>query len=172
MRDTRSLCHPGALHLDRPRAQVVEQSNTVPEQDGYQVYVYLVKNSRPYALLHDTRGAYGDVLVARDLLCLLDGALDAVRDEREGRSLVNPFLRDGMGDDEGRYAQGGAATPPVGDVERPPSGYKRPHLGVCLPKELGALRRDLEHHLGTRQPVFGVAAREPREEPLTAVTQG
>jgi hypothetical protein len=46
---------------------------------------------------------------------------------------MNPLLRDGMGEDEGRYAQGGIATSSIGDV-------KRPHLGVRLPKELGALR--------------------------------
>src|SRR5215216_5982061 len=75
-----------------------------------------------------------------------------------------------MGDDEGRYAQGGTATPPVGDVERPPSRHERPHLAVRLPKELGSLRRDLEHHLGTRQPVFGVAGGVPSQESLAAVT--
>src|SRR5919199_4117833 len=131
--------------------------------------MYLVKKSRSDALPGDARGAHSDVLVARGRFRLLYGAFDAVRDERERRSFVDPFLWDRVGDDEGAYAQGGSATPPICDIERPASRHKRPHLAVCLLKELGALRRDHEHHLGTRQPVFGVAAGVPREEPLTAV---
>ena len=76
-----ALDHLGALQLDRPRAQVVEQSDAVPEQDGHQVYVYLVKKSCSDALLRDTGGARSHVLVARDRSCLLNGALDAVCDE-------------------------------------------------------------------------------------------
>src|SRR5919206_2901013 len=115
---------------------MLEQSDTVPEQDGRQVDVYLVKKSRSDALLRDAHGPNSDVLVARDHFRLLYGAFDAVRDERERRSFVDPFLWDRVGDDEGGYAQGGSATPPIGDVERPPSGYKRPHLAVRLLKEL------------------------------------
>src|SRR5919112_1235690 len=144
---------------------MLEQSDTPSEQDGHQIDVYLVKKSGPYRLLRDASRAYSDVLVLRDRFRLLDGALDAIRDERERRSFVGPFLGDRVGDDEGRYAQGGSATPPVGDVERPPSRHKRPHLAVRLPEELGALRRDLEYHLGTGQSVVGVAAGVPRKEP-------
>jgi hypothetical protein len=75
--------------------------------------VYLVEESRLDALLRDARGAHGDVLVARDRFRLLDGAFDAVRDERERRSFVDPFLRNGMADDEGRYAQGGLPPHPL-----------------------------------------------------------
>src|SRR5919112_2455391 len=157
MCDPRALDHPRALQLDRPPTQVLEQPDAVPEQDGHQVNVYLVEKAGPDALLHDARGAYGDVLLARGRSRLLYGALDAVRDERERRPLVDPFLRNGVGEDEGGYPQGGAATPPVGDVERPPPGHERPHPAVRLPEELGALGRDLEDHLGTGQPVLGVA---------------
>jgi hypothetical protein len=83
MRDPSTLDHLGDLQLDQLRAQVVEQPHTIPEQDGYQVYVYLVKHPGLDALLHDARGAHGDVVVTRNRLRLLDGALDAVRDERE-----------------------------------------------------------------------------------------
>ncbi len=75
VRDPSALDHPRAFQLDRPRAQVVEQSDAVPEQDGHQVYVYLVKKSRPDALLRDAGGAHGDVLLARDRFRLLDGAV-------------------------------------------------------------------------------------------------
>jgi hypothetical protein len=78
------LDHLREFQFDRSHAQVLEQSNTPSEQDGHQVYVYLVKKSRPDALLRDTSGAHGDVLVACDCFRLPYGAFDAVRDEREG----------------------------------------------------------------------------------------
>jgi hypothetical protein len=83
--------------------------------------MYLVKKPRPDALLRDAGGAHSDVLVARDRFRLLDDALDALRDERERRSLVDPFLWKGMGDDEGRYAQGGLPPHPlvISNVLRP-----------------------------------------------------
>jgi hypothetical protein len=74
------LNHPRAFQFDRLHAQMVEQSNTVPEQHGHQVNVYLVKKPRLNALLHDTGGAHSDVLVARDHFRLLNVAFDAVRD--------------------------------------------------------------------------------------------
>ena len=40
---------------------MVEQSDAVPKQDGHQVYVYLVEESRSDALLHDARGAHAVV---------------------------------------------------------------------------------------------------------------
>src|SRR5918997_4274003 len=113
MRDPCPLDHPGALQLYRLGAQMVEQPDAPSEQDGHQVYVYLVEQPRPDALLRDASGAHGDVLVARDRFRLLDGAFDAVRDERERRSFVNPFSGDGVGDDEGRYAQGGLPPHPL-----------------------------------------------------------
>ncbi len=115
------LYHLRALQFDRSRAQVVEQPDALSKQDGYQVYVYLVKKSRPNALLHDAGGGHGDVLLARDRFRLLDGAFDSVRDERERRSFVDPFLGDRVGDDEGGYAQGGLPPHPlvISNVLRP-----------------------------------------------------
>ena len=83
MSDPSSLDHSGALQLDGLCTQMVEQPDAVPEQDGHQVYVYLVKKSRPDALLYEARADYADVLVVRDRPRLLYGALEAVRDERE-----------------------------------------------------------------------------------------
>src|SRR3712207_1588240 len=105
MRDPSSLDHLGALQLDRLGAWVVEQPDAVPEQDGHQVYVYLVKKSRSDALLHEARADQADVLVVRDRFRLLYGAFEAVRDERERRSFVNPLLWDRMGNNKDRYAQ-------------------------------------------------------------------
>ena len=66
--------------------------DTPSEQDGHQVDMYFVEQSGLDGLLRDTSGAYGDVLILRDRSCLLDDALDAVRDERERRSFVDSFL--------------------------------------------------------------------------------
>ena len=75
-----ALDHPRALQVDRPGAEAVEQSDAAPEQDGHQVDVDLVQESRSDALLHDARGTHADVLVARDRLRLLQGAFQAVGD--------------------------------------------------------------------------------------------
>src|SRR5918998_3921251 len=150
---------------------MLEQPDASPEKYWHQVYHYLVEEPGRDALLHDARGHHGDALLARDRFRSPHGAFDPVRDELERRSCVDPSLRDRVGDDEGGYAQGGPAAPPARDVERPASRHGRPHRVFYLPKELGALLRNVEDHLGTRQPVFGVAARVPREESLAAVAQ-
>src|SRR5512132_1532979 len=84
MRHPSALDHPRALQVDRPDAEVVEQGDAAPEQDGHQVEVDLVQEPRSEALLHDAGGAHADVLVAGDRLRLLQGAFEAVGDEREG----------------------------------------------------------------------------------------
>src|SRR4029450_8217209 len=77
-----------------------------------------------------------------------------------------------MGNNKDRHVQGVSATPPVGEVECPPSGYQRPCRCARLAKELGGLRRDLEHHLRARQPVLGVTAKVPTQKPLATLTHG
>jgi hypothetical protein len=57
MRHPGALDHPGDLQVNRPRAQVVEQSDPAAEQEGHQVDVELVQESRSDALLHDARSA-------------------------------------------------------------------------------------------------------------------
>jgi hypothetical protein len=114
---------------------MLEQSDTPSEQDGHQVDVYLVEQLSLDTLLRDIRGSYGDVvLVTCDRSCLLDGALDTIRNERERRSFVDPSLGDRVGDDEGRYTQEGSATPPIGDVESPPSRHEHPPSFCALPE--------------------------------------
>src|SRR5215207_3375802 len=68
-----------------------------------------------------------------------------------------------MGKNKDRYPQGMSATPPMGEVECPPSRHQGPCRSARLAEELGGLRRDPEHHLGSRQPVFGVACGVPRK---------
>src|SRR5207248_1233891 len=107
--------HPGAFQLDGRRAQVVEQADTATEQHGHQVHLYFVKQPGLDALLHDIRAGYGDVLVPRGLLRLTNGALNAVRDEGEGRSFPGPFLGDGMGNDKTGSTPWRVAAPRTGD---------------------------------------------------------
>ena len=71
MRYPSALDHPGALQLDQLGAQVVEQPDATPEQDGHHVDVYLVEDSRSDALLHEARADHADVLIACDLFRLL-----------------------------------------------------------------------------------------------------
>jgi hypothetical protein len=71
---------------------VVEQSDAAPEQNGHQVDVELVQESRADALLHDARGAHADILIAGDRFRLLQGAFQAVGDKRERRSFIDPTL--------------------------------------------------------------------------------
>jgi hypothetical protein len=62
---------------------VVEQADAAPEQDGDQVEVELVQESRSDALLHDAGGAHADVLVPGDRSGLLQGAFESVGDDGE-----------------------------------------------------------------------------------------
>src|SRR5215217_9258496 len=75
-----------------------------------------------------------------------------------------------MANNKDRYVQGVFSTPPISEVECPASRHQRPCRCARFAQELGGLRRDLEHHLGTRQPVFGVAGSVPSQESLAAVT--
>src|SRR6266487_3229674 len=134
--------------------------------------MYLVEESCFDALLHDARGTHTDVLVACDRLRLLYGAFESVRDERERRSFVVPVLWDRAGENEDRYVQRVFATPPIGEVECPSAKHQRPCRSARLGKVLGCLRRDHEDHVGSRQPVFGVASGVPGQEPLATDTHG
>ncbi len=84
MRCPRGLYHPRAFQFDLLGAQMAEQPDAPSEQDGHQIDVYLVEQSGLDGLLRDASGAYGDVLVGRDRLCLLNGFFNAVGDEVKG----------------------------------------------------------------------------------------
>ena len=86
-------------------------------------------SSRSPALMHCcTRFAPidADVLVTCDRFRLRYGAFEAVPDERKRRSFVDPLLWNRVGKNKDRYVQGVSATPPVGEVECPPSCHQRP----------------------------------------------
>src|SRR3954462_7611625 len=123
--------------------------------------MYLVEKSRSDALLHQVRTDHADVLVTCYRFRLRYSAFEAVPDERKRRSFVNPLLRNRMGKNKDWYPQRMSATPPIGEVECPPSRHQSPCRCTRLSKVLGGLRRDLEHHLGASQPIFSVAAAIP-----------
>src|SRR5215211_3345516 len=77
-----------------------------------------------------------------------------------------------MGNNKNWYVQRVSAAPPMSEVKGPPSRHQRPCRCARLAKELGGLRRDPEHHLRARQPVFGVTAEVPTQKPLAALTHG
>ena len=60
----------------------------------------------------------------------------------------------------------------MGEIEGPSTEHQRPGRFPRLAKELGGRRRDPEDHVGSRQPVVGVASGVPRQEPLAAVPMG
>src|SRR5512145_2862866 len=109
------VCYAGGLdrsdafQFDWLCTQVVEQPDTITKQDRRHVNIYFVHQSRLEALLQDTGGAYDDILVPRGFLGLTNGAFNAIRDKGERRSFVDPFLRDGMGNNKTRPPRGMAA---------------------------------------------------------------
>src|SRR5436190_19454970 len=102
--------------------------------------MYLVEESRSDALLHQVRTDHADVLVTCSRFRLRYSAFEAVADERKRRSFVNPLVRNRMGKNKDRYAQRMSATPPIGEVECPPSAHQSPCRGTRLPEVLGGLR--------------------------------
>jgi len=139
MGDTRSLDDTDCLQLNRINAQVVEQPDTLPEQDWHQVDTDFVEQPCPQALLDDMRAADTDVLVHCNLLCLFNGAFDAIRDEGERRSFLHPFLRDIVGHDKDRRAQRVFAALRARHIKHSASRHNGPGGSDHLLKNLGAL---------------------------------
>src|SRR5262245_62594932 len=116
MCDPRVFDEPYAFQFNWLGTEMVEQSDTLSEQDRRQVDMDFVEQPGLEALLRETRGGYRHILVACGLLCLTNGAFNAVGDECERRSLLDPFLWDGMGNNKTRR-MGRIAAPGPGDVE-------------------------------------------------------
>src|SRR3954447_5554145 len=134
--------------------------------------MYLVEKSRSDALLHQVRTDHADVLVTCDRFRLHYSVFEAVPDKRKRRSFINPLLRNRMSKNKDRHAQRMSTTPSMGEVECPSSCHQGPCRCTRLPKLLGGLRRHPEHHLRTRQPIFGAATHIPGQKPLSALTHG
>lgn len=87
MRDSKGLDHPSAFQFDLLSADMIEQSPTIPEQYGHEVYLQLVKKPSLYELLNDIGAAcHRDIFVTCGCFCLPEGAFDSVRDEGKGGS--------------------------------------------------------------------------------------
>jgi len=114
------LDEPYAFQFNWLSAEMLEQSDAITEQDRRQVDMYFVEQPGLEALLRDTRGGDGHILVACGLLCLTNGAFHAVGHEGERRTLLDPFLWDGVGDNKTR-GMGRIAAPGFGDIEHSPS---------------------------------------------------
>src|SRR5260370_32620097 len=92
--------------------------------NGDEVDPNLVHEADIDALLDDVRPGDANVLVPGDILCPLDGGLDAVGDEGEGRIGVfsNPLLGDiAVGEDDHGRADRVPAPPAVRLVEEAPT---------------------------------------------------
>ena len=139
------MCYAGGLdrsyafQFDWLCTQMVEQPDTTAKQDRHHIYIYFVKQPRLETLLQDTGSAYDDVLVPRGFPGLTNGAFNAISNKGEWRSFLDPFLGDGMGDNETR-CPGGMAAPAPGDIKGSPSPHSRPVCSERLLKEFGALR--------------------------------
>jgi len=91
MRDTGALNHLHLFKFNQPAPKVVEQADTVAEQDGHQMNPYLVQQSRSDVLLSHVRAAHHiDVLLTGHRFRLFESAFDAIGHEGEGR--CSPFM--------------------------------------------------------------------------------
>jgi|SRR5215217_8095405 hypothetical protein len=124
MRDPGRVDHPRDLQLDGARSDPLEQPHPVAEQHGREVDLDLVDQPRLQELLDNVRPARDpDVLPARRLPRPLQGALDALGDEVEGRpALPDPGLPRAAGEDEYGGAEGrgsGQPTSPSSNMRLP-----------------------------------------------------
>ena len=84
------------------------------------------------------------------------GRLDFGVEEPVKAILRNPLLWNRMSKNKDRHSQRMCASPPIGEVECPPSRHQSPCRCTRLPKVISGLWRDLEHDLRARQSIFGV----------------
>ncbi len=167
--DNLSGCvHLHDLHVQGLEPQVIEQLDTVKEQNGHQVDVDFVQESSLKALLHDTGSAHRNRLLASNLLCYFYRAGHAVGYEREGRSGLDPFLRDPMGQNDDRHVHRVLAAPGLGDVKRPARRHQRAGRLASGLDYIGAVLGHLEHTVAARDLTRGIAAEIPFEESLPA----
>jgi hypothetical protein len=101
----------------------VEEADAAAEEDRDQVDFDFVEEAGFDELLDRLAAGDGNVLVARRRAGLLEGALDAVLDEGEGRpSLLDERIAGAVGKDEDRLVEGRFVSPgpsPWSNMRRP-----------------------------------------------------
>jgi hypothetical protein len=75
--------HRLPFEFNRFNTQMLKQPDAAAEQDRHQIDLDFVKQPGLKTLLRDIRAADPDASASCDCLSLSDGALDAIRDERE-----------------------------------------------------------------------------------------
>src|SRR5215208_5638318 len=130
----------------------------------------LVHQAGVETLLQDTGSADDDILIPGGLFCLTNGAFNAIGYKGERRSFIDPFLWDGMREDETGRPRGMTA-PGSGDVKGPASPHPGPVRLERRVEDFGALPRDLEHHVAIRDRHLGVTAKVPVEERVPSIPQ-
>src|SRR5215216_5073288 len=100
--------------------------------------MYFVEQPSLEALLRDARGSHCNVLVPCRVLCLTNGAFNAVGDKCKWRTFFAPLLRGGMGDNKTR-CKGRIAAPGLGEVEHSPSCHHCSSRFQRVPNQLGTL---------------------------------
>jgi hypothetical protein len=78
------LDHSYAFQFNWLDIQMIEQSDTLSEQEGRDINVDFVHQARIEALLQDTGSTYDDILVACGLPGLTNGAFNPIGDKGEG----------------------------------------------------------------------------------------
>lgn len=118
--DALALSGDGILKLDRTAGDAGEERLPRAEQDGNEVDLDGVQQSRVLALAGDVGAGHRHGLPAGDGSCPLDRAGHAVGDEGEGRVSVRPVVGNAVRDDQHRDPDGVAPTPALGQIEQPP----------------------------------------------------
>ena len=113
MRDPRRLDHAELLEL-QIRTHSVEEARAAAQEDRRDVQLQLVDQPGCQVLVDDVGAAADeDVLVAGGLPRPLQGGLDSVGDEGEGRVREGQRLPLVVGEDEDRLVEGRVVTPPA-----------------------------------------------------------
>src|SRR5215211_2070662 len=113
VRDPRRLDRPEFLEL-QIRSHSVEEARASAQEDRRDVQLQLVDQTGRQVLVDDVGAAADeDVLVAGGLPRSLQGGLDSIGDEGEGRVREDQRLALVVGEDEDRLMEGWVLTPPA-----------------------------------------------------------
>src|SRR5215208_5878764 len=94
MYDPNRIDYSAVFQFDLLLTNMLEQSDSFTEQDGYQMNLYLVEKSSFKILLSDIRTSSDhDVSVACGRLCLLKSAFNTIRDKDESLCPFGDLVR-------------------------------------------------------------------------------